>query len=113
MARQKEVTIPYSSMKNALAKVMNRHGFIGNMEVTNRGPAKYLKISLIYQNKTPKLTDIKIVSKPGKRIYIPSKKIRRVMNGLGIAIISTPQGVVSDREAKKKGIGGELICEMW
>jgi len=72
-----------------------------------------LILSLTYLNKTPKFTDLEIVSKPGKRVYVSHRKLPKVLAGLGISVVSTPKGIMSDKEARKKKLGGELICKIW
>ena len=113
MAKKQAIVMPYSNMKKAILEVLFRHGFIGAIEVKGEVPKKSLDITLLYENKTPKLTDIEIVSKPGRRVYIPAKKIPKVLGGMGITVLSTPQGVLSGSVALKKKIGGELICKIW
>nr|AKQ01669.1 30S ribosomal protein S8, small subunit ribosomal protein S8 [uncultured Microgenomates bacterium Rifle_16ft_4_minimus_22956] len=113
MARKTRVEIPHSKYKQALANVLSRYGFLGKIEVKNAKVGKNLLIDLLYQDKKPKITDIKIISKPGRRSYTGYKEIPRVYSGLGIALLSTPEGVISDKEARKKKLGGELICKIW
>ncbi|OGG04059.1 30S ribosomal protein S8 [Candidatus Gottesmanbacteria bacterium RBG_16_37_8] len=107
------VEIPYSEMKFALADVLRRHGYIGKIEHKNEKSKKTLLIDLLYPDKQAKFTNLEIVSKPGCRVYIPFKKIPKVLGGLGIAILSTSKGIMSGNEARKKKIGGELICKIW
>ena len=113
LARKGNVQMPHSKMKHAVLDVLNRHGFIGKIEVKGDKIKKTLSVDLLYQDKTPKLTDLVIVSKPGKRVYVPFKKLPKVLGGLGITIVSTPQGLLSGSVAQKKKVGGELICKVW
>jgi len=115
MARHETVLIPASKMKVAIAKVLKDEGFIRDYELL-KGPTpqKILKIYLKYtEDKEPVITGLKRISKPGRRVYVGRKEIPRVYGGLGIAILSTSQGIMTGYEAYKRGIGGELICYVW
>lgn len=113
MARKGKVEMPYSKMKQAVLSVLNKHGYLGKIEIAGVGVKKSLIIDLLYQNKIPKLTDLEIVSKPGRRVYVPFRKLPKVLSGLGITIVSTPEGLLAGNTAHKKKIGGELICKVW
>lgn len=113
MAHKKTVELPSSKLKVSVAKLLVREGFLTGMEEMTDKHGKQLKLTLTYEGKEPLLIGIKRVSKPGLRWYINKKKIPTVMGGAGIAIISTPQGVMSGKDARTKGIGGELLCEVW
>lgn len=113
MARKGKVEMPYSKMKQAVLSVLNKHGYVGKIEIAGVGVKKSLIIDLLYQNKIPKLTDLEIVSKPGRRVYVPFRKLPKVLSGLGITIVSTPEGLLAGNTAHKKKIGGELICKVW
>lgn len=113
MARKGKVEMPYSKMKQALLSVLNKHGYVGKIEIAGVGVKKSLVTDLLYQNKIPKLTDLEIVSKPGRRVYVPFRKLPKVLSGLGITIVSTPEGLLAGNTAHKKKIGGELICKVW
>lgn len=113
-AEKKKVTIPFSKLKEALASVLTKKGYIGQTEIAKEGKTKKnLVVSLIYDNKKPKVTEIVRVSKPGKRVYVKKSKIFKVLGGMGSFVISTPAGLLTDEEAKKKGVGGEVICKIW
>ncbi len=113
MAKHKEVKIPHSKMKEKIAELLKKEGFIENYEVIGEIPRKEILIKFkIYKDKNA-ITDLKRISKPGRRIYVSKDEIPWVMNGLGIAIISTSKGILTDREARKKKIGGEVICYVW
>ncbi len=109
MARKGEVNIPYSKVVLAVCELLVTEGFIGSIKQEDR----LLKVSLKYDNRNPSVTDVKRVSKPGLRVYMGAKQLPRVLNGLGIAIISTPKGVMSDRQARKEGVGGEIMAYIW
>ena len=112
MAGKNETDVPYSKMKLALAEILKNQGYLGKVEIKG-STHKDLIMSLLYQNKEPKITDIIMVSKPGKRVYVKRNELPRVRQGMGMAIISTQAGIMTDQQARKKGLGGELICKMW
>lgn len=113
MAHKKTVELPSSKLKVSVAKLLVREGFLTAAEEATGAHGKQLTLTLTYEGKEPLLIGIKRVSKPGLRWYISKKKIPTVMGGAGIAIVSTPQGVMSGKDARIKGIGGELLCEVW
>ena len=105
------VTMPASTKKEAIAKVLQEEGYIGNYEVEDLpGNKRALSIQLKYFEGKPVIDEIKRVSKPGLRIYRKTDELPKVLGGLGVAIISTSEGVMSDRAARSKGFGGEVIC---
>jgi len=116
MAGKKEVDIPFSNQKKAIAKVLLKEGYIAEI-VENKKKVepkdKLLKIKLRYKQGMPAIEGIIKVSKPGRRVYKPYKKMPRVLSGFGMAIVSTSKGVMSAEEAKKKKQGGEIICKVW
>lgn len=110
------VDIPFSKIKLSLAEILVKEGFIKNVEKKGRGAKRRLEIELIYKDKkntVPKIKQLKRVSKPGKREYVRVKDIRLVLGGRGISIISTSKGLMTGKEARKKGLGGEILCEIW
>jgi small subunit ribosomal protein S8 len=107
------VNIPFSVLKYQIAMVLQKRGFIGQIEKKGRKPDKLIKITLKYKNKTPVISGIKRVSRSGQRIYISSQSIRKIKNGYGISVISTPKGLMTNEEAKNNNLGGEVICEVW
>jgi small subunit ribosomal protein S8 len=108
------VTMPLSKVKRGLAEVLKREGYIWGFEEVNGEPVAELRIELKYgPNGERVIRHIKRVSKPGRRVYQHAKGLRPVLNGLGISIISTSRGVISDREARQRNIGGEVLCELW
>ena len=112
--RQQHVLVPASKMKVALARILAEEGFIEGYEVTKDEPQPFLKVWLKYaEDKRPVLTGLRRVSKPGRRIYTPADKIPWVLSGMGRAILSTSRGVITDREARRLKVGGELICYVW
>ncbi len=114
MTRKRRVSMPSSKMKLAIARILKEEGFIQHYDVTNEKPQPQLRIVLRYdQEKRPVITNLQRVSKPGRRIYVKRSEIPWVQSGMGIAILSTPKGVVSDRKARELGVGGEVICYVW
>lgn len=112
-ASKNEVRFPYSKLKKTLADKLKNLGYLGEVKEEQEDNKKYLVLSLKYEKGVPEVEGIKRVSKPGLRIYKNKEEIPYVYGGLGSAIISTNQGLLSDREARKKRIGGEVICEVW
>lgn len=108
------VEMPLSKVKKGMADVLKREGFIWDWEEVEAQPAAQLRIHLKYgPNGERLIRHIKRVSAPGRRIYSRSERLKPVLNGLGIKILSTSSGVVSDREARQKKLGGEVLCELW
>lgn len=108
------VEIPASKIKIALAQTLKEEGYIANFEVKEDNKQGILKITLRYESgKRRIITGIKRISKPGLRVYANKDEIPRVLGGLGIAIISTSQGVMVDRKARAAGLGGEVLCYVW
>ena len=113
-ARHEKVLIPASRLKVKLAEVLREEGFIKEFVRHEDGVQGAITILLKYSaDREPVISDIKRVSKPGLRRYVPTSDIPRVLNGMGIAILSTSKGVMVDREARKQKVGGELICTVW
>ncbi|HID94536.1 MAG TPA: 30S ribosomal protein S8 [Candidatus Latescibacteria bacterium] len=113
-ARHRKVDIPSSRMKESIAKILMNEKFINNYVLIEDNKQGYLRLYLKYDSdKTSVIRGIKRISKPGLRKYVGKDQIPRVLNGLGIAILSTPKGVLTDREARQVGVGGEVICYVW
>jgi small subunit ribosomal protein S8 len=109
-----DVVMPLSKVKRGLAEVLKREGYIWGWEELQGEPAATLKIELKYgPNGERVIRHIRRVSKPGNRVYRGADGLRPVLNGLGISIISTSRGVISDREARQRNLGGEVLCELW
>ena len=109
-ARKTEVKMPSSNAKVAIANVLKGEGYIEGVDVQKEGAKSELTLTLRYHEGTPVIEKIRRVSKPGLRIYRQTGELPKVLGGLGVAIVSTSAGVMSDREARAKGIGGEVIC---
>jgi small subunit ribosomal protein S8 len=114
LARHDSVLVASSKMKLAIAKILKEEGFIRDFEVVKGKPQKEIKIQLRYQDRNQSvLSGLERISKPGLRVYVQKQEIPRVYGGLGVAILSTPKGVMTGNKAWKEGIGGELLCYVW
>ena len=114
MARHDFVLLPTSRMKLSITRILKEEAFISDYEVLKGKPHRVIKIYLKYSdNNQPVLSGLERVSKPGLRVYVQRKEIPRVHGGLGIAIVSTPKGVMAGHQAWRQGVGGELLCYMW
>jgi len=114
MVRHDSVLIPASKMKLGISRILKEEGYVGDYEVVRGKPQRLIKIHLKYDNKNqPVLTGLERISKPGLRVYVQKKEIPRVYGGLGIAILSTPQGVMTGQKAWRQAVGGELLCYIW
>lgn len=110
---KKTVEIPFSNMKLEIAKILEREGFVQSSQVEKRKLKKMLELTLRYIDSRPEIAGLKRVSKPGLRVYSPAHEIKRVKGGYGISIVSTSKGLLTDREARKRNIGGEVLCQVW
>ena len=108
-----EVVLPSSNLKNEIAEILNREGFLGEVKKIKKGKSNWLKIVLKYESGIPAIEGVKRVSKPGQRIYVKANDIKKVKGGFGKAIISTPKGLMTDKDAKKAKLGGEVLLEIW
>jgi small subunit ribosomal protein S8 len=109
-ARKVSVSMPASSAKEAVARVLKDEGYIADFSVQGEGASRELNVELKYFEGTPVIESIRRASRPGLRIYRGKEGLPKVLGGLGVAIVSTSAGVMSDREAREKGIGGEVLC---
>jgi small subunit ribosomal protein S8 len=113
-ARHESVEMPSSNMKVSIARVLSDEGFLKGYQVLEDRPFKVLRVDLQYTGKKePVLTGIKRISKPGLRVYTKAASIPRVYGGLGLAVVSTPKGVMSGHQARRLKVGGEVICHVW
>ena len=110
--RHATVDVPYSKVKKAIADILVSEGFVESIEVIEDNH-KTIRITLKYQGKTRVLQGLKRISKPGLRIYANVEELPRVLNGLGIAIISTSKGIMTDKEARKQNVAGEVLAYVW
>jgi small subunit ribosomal protein S8 len=114
IAKHDGVEMPSSTLKVELAKLLKDEGYISGYEVKESGKFKILSIALKYDTKDkPVITNLKRISKPGLRDYKKSKNLPKVFDGLGIAIVSTSKGLLTDRKARKENVGGEVLCYVW
>lgn len=108
-----EVDIPFSQLNYKIAKILESEEFVEKVSRKGRKPKKIIRIVLKYKDKKGVISGLKRISKPGQRIYLKVKDIRPIRTGFGMAIISTPKGLMTDKTARKKRLGGEIICEIW
>lgn len=117
LARHQTTEVPSTKMTRSIARVLKEEGFIADFEESGEGVKRLLVISLKYKSrgrdKRPIITTLKRVSKPGLRVYSNRKDLPRVLGGIGIAIISTSNGIMTDRDARRNGLGGEVLCYVW
>lgn len=112
-ARHESLTAPYSKINEQIAKLLSQAGFVGAVSVAGEVPKKTLSVDLIYVGKNPILTHLSRTSTPSVRVYSPASLLRSPLSGRGLKIISTSQGLMTDRQAKKAHLGGEIICQVW
>lgn len=115
LARHQRTEVPSTKMTRSIAKVLSEEGFITEYKEVGEGVNKKLVISLKYKgkNRQPIIKSLKRISKPGLRVYSNRKELPRVLGGIGIAIISTSSGIMTDRDARSQGLGGEVLCYVW
>lgn len=113
-ARKERVDVPYSKLKEQVVRVMTEEGYLRDVSVVGEGVRKNLRISLRYDaQRKPVITGLKRVSRPSLRVYVGSAAAPRIRRGLGLSILSTPAGVLPDREARARNVGGEVLCSVW
>jgi small subunit ribosomal protein S8 len=112
MVRKQEVVLPLSRMKFEIAKILEKEGYLSGVEKTDADHGQ-LKLKMRYDENGAAIRDIRRVSKPGLRVYATKTELPRVLNGQGIAIVSTSAGLMTNRDARKRGLGGEVVCEVY
>lgn len=112
-ARHKYVEVPASKLKLAMSEILREQGYIESVERIEDGKQGILRIMLKYTNGAPAIMGLKRISTPGLRKYTPAQEAPRVLSGLGIAILSTPKGVMTDKQARQANVGGEVLCYIW
>jgi small subunit ribosomal protein S8 len=113
LARHEAVEIPFSRLKVRIAEILKQEGFISDFAIKDEFPSS-VRVQLKYsEGRKPAIVGMRRTSRPGRRVYVRHKHIPHVLNGMGISIISTSHGVVTDRDARKQAVGGELLCEVW
>lgn len=114
IVKHETVELPSSKMKKTIAELMVREGYLSGIEEYMDGSVPMLKLGLKYgANKERVITGVKRISKPGLRVYAQKDNVPKVLGGLGIAVLSTSKGIMTDKEARKEGVGGEVICYIW
>ncbi|MBV8205854.1 MAG: 30S ribosomal protein S8 [Acidobacteria bacterium] len=113
-ARQQKVDVPASKLKLEIARILKEEGYISNFKAAEEEGKRVLRVYLKYgSNNDPAISSVQRVSRPGCRVYVGRNEIPRVLGGLGINILTTPRGVMTGRDARKRGVGGEILCEIW
>lgn len=113
-ARHPKVDVPASSLKMQLARILKEEGYVTNFKLTEDGSRRSIRIYLKYTpGNVPVISRIERVSRPGCRVYVGSREVPRVLGGLGINILTTPKGVMTGASARKEGVGGEVLCQVW
>ena len=113
-ARQQKLDVPASKLKSEIARILKEEGYLSNFKLTEEAGHKVLRLYLKYgSNNDAAITNVARVSRPGCRVYVGHTDIPRVLGGLGINILTTPRGVMTGRQARKTGVGGEILCEVW
>ena len=112
-SKKESVVFPYSNMKLSILDVLMKNGFIKSFGKRGKKIAKFIEVGLVYNDGEPKIYGVERVSKTSKRVYQKSKEIRKVKNGLGMLVLSTPKGVMSDKDAKAQNLGGEALFKIW
>ena len=113
--RHDRLDVPTSGLKHEICKILRDEGFIEDFSLKDEGPTnQYIRINLRYTNEgEPLVRRMQRVSRPGRRVYCKSADIKPVLNGLGVGIVSTSQGLLTDKAARQRGVGGEILCEIW
>ena len=113
-ARQQKIDVPASNLKAEIARILKEEGYLSNFKATEESGRKVLRLYLKYgSNNDAAITNLARISRPGCRVYVGHNDIPRVLGGLGINILTTPKGVMTGRSARKNGVGGEILCEVW
>jgi len=116
MAGHSQVAVPSSKMKLAIARILKEEGFVRDYRLVEEKPQPVIRIWLKYVDEKPRqhiINHLERISKPGCRLYVGKKEVPWVRSGLGIAILSTPKGILTDRQARRLGVGGEVVCRIW
>lgn len=113
IARARSVEIPASNIKKELARILKAEGYVDDYEFVNDDKQGMIRIKLKYNGKERVITGLKRISKPGLRVYATKDQIPKVLGGIGIAVISTSKGIMTDKSARQEGIGGEVLCYVW
>ena len=112
-AGKPRVDIPASNMKKSLAEILKNQNFIKDYSIIEDNKQNVIRVELKYTNGSPAISGLKRISKPGLRIYKNNNDLPRVLNGLGVAVVSTPKGLLTDKDARTQSVGGEIVCYIW
>lgn len=112
-ARHTEVKVPFSKIKESIANILKNEGYIASYEIKEEGNIKDIVVTLKYVDGEAVIKGLKRISKPGRRVYSSLENLPKVLGGLGIAVVSTPKGVITDKECRKHSVGGEVLCYVW
>ena len=113
LAGHQELVLPHSKIKESIAKILTENNYLTAYAVVEKKPQAEIKITLRYVDKLAAITDVQRVSKPSRRIYVTADQIPKTLNGYGLTILSTSAGVLDDKTARQKNLGGELLCKVW
>ena len=113
MAKHTEVKVPFSKIKESMANILKNEGYIAGYEIKEEGNIRDIVVTLKYMDGDAVIKGLKRISKPGRRVYTSVENLPKVLGGLGIAIVSTPKGVITDKECRKHSVGGEVLCYVW
>lgn len=113
LVHKKEVAVPFSKIKMTIANLLVREGYLVKAEHKDKEKPSYLLLTLKYEQGQPAIGYLKRISKPGNRFYVKSDEIKPVLNGFGLAVLSTPKGILTNKEAVREKVGGEVICEIY
>jgi small subunit ribosomal protein S8 len=113
MAGRPSISVPFSNLKFAIAELLARHGFVGEVSKRGKKVKKYVDLTLKYEEGRPEVSGVKRLSKPSKRVYLGASDIRPVKYGHGLLVLSTPKGLLTDKEARKEKVGGEALFSIW
>ena len=117
MVQKSNVLVPYSNMKVEIARILKEEGYIEDFTVGDETPVRMINITLKYygprRTRRPVITNLRRISKPGRRVYCGRKELPRVLSGMGIAIVTTPKGVMTAQQARRDRVGGEVLCYVW
>lgn len=113
LARQNETLVPHSKLKEAIAKLLVENGYLDAVELQAGAPQSNLLLKLKYVGKVPAITDVRRVSKPGRRLYSSASEIPQALGGYGLTVVSTSKGIMSGTQARQLNVGGEVLCQIW
>lgn len=113
LSRHDSVVVPHSKLKAEIAKILVENKYVESAEVVAKTPQSDIVLKLKYIGKLPAISDVKRISKPGRRMYAPAGQLPKALGGYGITIISTSKGIMVDKEARKQNVGGEILCQIW